>query len=143
MKLTSVELVSVGLLIAYIAFFTQPANPAVKSALSSSVGSVVALLAIVYVTAYKSLIVGVFLAIAYVLTVSASVTEYLDPTAKPPSKEDDKKKKKMPEAPKPSLPKGDTVAHHAKAGKSVTTPPPAKEPVKPAAPSKVEHFTLF
>jgi mannitol-specific phosphotransferase system IIBC component len=142
MKLTTVELVSVGLLIAYISFFTQPAVPSVKSVLASSVGSVVALLALVYVTAYKSLIVGVFLAIAYVLTVSASVTEYLDPTAKPPAKKEEEKKK-IPEAPKPSLPKGDTVAHHAKAGKSETTPPPAKEPVKPAAPSKVEHFTLF
>jgi hypothetical protein len=127
MKLSQTELVVVGLLIAYIAFFTHPPPSHIKDFLSSPVGHAVFLLGIVYLTVYKSLIIGIFAGIAYVMT-AASTTEYL--------KADEQK----PKASTPStsslkdilgkLEKGDTLAHKAVAGKTVTAPPPSvKSPV--------------
>ena len=87
MRVSSLELGVVALLIGYIAFYTHPPPSHIKDFLSSPVGTVIALLGIFGVAVYKSLVVGVFLAIAFVMTVH-SVTEYLDskeqtPTTKP------------------------------------------------------------
>ena len=85
MRVSQVELGIVALLIGYVAFYTHPAPKHIQDFLSSPVGTVIALGGILAVAAYKSLIVGVFLAIAFVMTVNA-VTEYMDPkeqTAKP------------------------------------------------------------
>jgi hypothetical protein len=137
MKLSQIELVSVGLIILYVAFFSHPPPSHIKDFLSSPVGHAVFLVSILYVTVYKSLIVGVFLGIAYVMT-AASTTEYLDP------KEQKPKEKAQPKAagvPTPSssikdimskLEKGDTLAHKAVAGKSSTSPPPSVAAPKPA-----------
>uniref|UniRef100_A0A6C0CHB6 Uncharacterized protein n=1 Tax=viral metagenome TaxID=1070528 RepID=A0A6C0CHB6_9ZZZZ len=141
MRLSTPELVSVGLLIVYVAFFTHPAPQFIKTVLSSPVGHAVALLAILYVTVYKSLITGVFLAIAYLMTAS-SVTEHLDPKHQTPEKKHESKIKEKIRAPS-NIQKGDTLAHMAKPGKSQTTPPPSTQPVKPATPIKSEHFSLF
>lgn len=139
MKLSQIELVSVGLIIAYVAFFSHPPPSHIKDLLSSPVGHAVFLGAILYVTVYKSLIIGVFLAIAYVMT-AASTTEYLDPKEQKPK---DKEQPKAAGVPAPTsslkdilgkLEKGDSVAHKAVAGKSTTTPPPATAAPKPAAP---------
>ena len=131
MKLSQTELVVVGLLIAYIAFFSHPPPSHIKDFLSSPVGHAVFLLGIVYITVYKSLIIGIFAGIAYVMT-AANTTEYLDA------------KEQKPKAEKPAvstsslkdilgkLEKGDTVAHGAVAGKSVTAPPPATAAPKAA-----------
>jgi len=126
MKLSQTELVVVGLLIAYIAFFSHPPPSHIRDFLSSPVGHAVFLLGIVYVTVYKSLIIGIFAGIAYVMT-AASTTEYLD-------EKEQKPKSETPSAAGVSasslkdilgkLEKGDTVAHSAVAGKSVTAPPP-------------------
>jgi hypothetical protein len=143
MKLSQTELVVVGLLIAYVAFFSHPPPAHIRDFLSSPVGHAVFLLGIVYVTVYKSLIIGVFMGIAYVMT-AATTTEYL--------KEDEQKEEKDAKvpastgAPDPSaslkdllgkLEKGDTVAHKAVAGKSTTTPPPATSVPTPAPSSSL------
>jgi hypothetical protein len=141
MKLSQVELVSIGLLILYVAFFSHPPPSFIKELLSSPVGHVVLLLAVLYVTVYKSLVVGVFLGIAYVMTAS-STTEYLDPTEQKPKPKPELKSAGVPASNNSlkeilgslkSLPKGDSVAHKAVAGKSVTAPPPPTSQPKPAS----------
>jgi len=82
MKLTEVELALVGLLIVYVAFFTNPVPLFLKSLFESPVGHAVALGGILYVFVYHSLVVGVFLAIAYVMT-TKHVTEYMTNENKP------------------------------------------------------------
>ena len=145
MKLSQIELVSVGLIILYVAFFSHPPPSHIKDFLSSPVGHAAFLVAILYVTVYKSLIIGVFLGIAYVMT-AASTTEYLDEKEQKP-KEKEPKTAGVP-APTSSLKdilgkleKGDSVAHKAVAGKSDTTPPPATTAPKPAAPKSQTTLT--
>jgi hypothetical protein len=84
MRVTQVELVIVALLIGYVAFYTHPAPRHLQDFLTTPVGNVVALGGILFVTVYHSLVVGVFLAIAYIMTVNA-VTEYLDPKEQTPT----------------------------------------------------------
>jgi len=84
MRVTQVELVIVALLIGYVAFYTHPAPKHLQDFLSTPVGNVIALGGILYVTVYHSLVVGVFVAIAYIMTVNA-VTEYLDPNEQKPA----------------------------------------------------------
>jgi len=87
MRVTQLELGIVALLIGYIAFYTHPVPKHLQDFLSSPVGTVIALLGILGVTVYRSLLVGVFLAIAFVMSVGG-VTEYLDPkeqTPEPPA----------------------------------------------------------
>lgn len=142
------ELLLVGLVIVYIAFFSHPPPSHLKDFLSSSVGKTIAMLGVLYVTVYNSLIVGVFLAIAFVLTVT-SVTEYLDEKDQTPVAE----QKKQPTSsgiPPPALTgalaallkKGD-VRLPQKQGKSETTKPAITAPVKPTPPAKIEHFASF
>uniref|UniRef100_A0A6C0CHM9 Uncharacterized protein n=1 Tax=viral metagenome TaxID=1070528 RepID=A0A6C0CHM9_9ZZZZ len=139
MKLSQIELVSVGLIILYVAFFSHPPPSHIKDFLSSPVGHAVFLAAILYVTVYKSLIVGVFLGIAYVMT-AASTIEYLDPKEQKPKDKEQPKSAGVPPATSSlkdilgKLQKGDSVAHKAVAGKSDTAPPPATATPKPAAP---------
>jgi hypothetical protein len=83
MRVTQVELAIVALLIGYVAFYTHPAPRHLQDFLSTPVGNVIALGGILFVTVYQSLVVGVFLAIAYIMTVNA-VTEYLDPKEQKP-----------------------------------------------------------
>jgi hypothetical protein len=143
MKLSQTELVVVGLLIAYVAFFSHPPPAQIRHFLSAPVGHAVFILGILYVTVYKSLIIGVFMGIAYVMT-AATTTEYL--------KEDEQKPKHDAKVPTSTgtpaaneslkdllgkLEKGDTVAHTAVAGKSTTTPPPATSVPTPAASSSL------
>ena len=85
MKLTSAELIISGLLIVYVAFFTHPAPDHLTNLLSSPVGHAVVLIAILYVTVYQSLIVGIFLGISYLMT-AQQVTEYMENPA--PKKEE-------------------------------------------------------
>jgi hypothetical protein len=146
MKLSQIELVSVGLIIAYVAFFSHPPPSHIKDFLSSPVGHAVFLVAILYVTVYKSLIIGVFLAIAYVMT-AASTTEYLDPKEQKPKDKEQPKSAGVPAATASlkdilgKLEKGDSVAHKAVAGKSDTAPPPATTTPKPAAPKTQTTLT--
>ena len=151
--LSQTELVVVVLLILYVAFFTHPPPSHIKDFLGSPVGHALVLLGILWFTAYKSLIVGVFLGIAYLMT-ATSVTEYLDPTEQKPAdkKADAKPQPKTAALAEPVvadlikdiMKKGDKPAHHAKAGKSETKPPPATQEPKPASDSNVvEKFASF
>jgi len=138
MRVSQTELVLVGLLIAYSAFFTHPVPHAFKSILESPVGKVVGLLAVLYVCVYQSLIVGVFLIIALVLTMGA-VTEYLD-------EKEQKAESEQPKAntPKPSISRvlGD-MRLPQKAGKDVKSKPTSSLKPKPTSSGATEHFASF
>jgi len=133
MRLSQTEMILVGLLIVYLAFFSNPPPSFVTSVLNNPVGKVLALLGVVYVTVYQSLIVGVFGALAFMMSVS-SMTEYMD---SPPKKPEEKKQpssnmNSMAETKdiiKSMMKKGDKLP--TAQGKSVTAPPPAKEKPKP------------
>jgi hypothetical protein len=146
MKLSQGELVSVGLIILYVAFFSHPPPSHIKDFLSSPVGHAVFLVGILYITVYKSLIVGVFLGIAYVMT-AASTTEYLDPKEQKPTDKEQPKSAGVAAVTTSlqdimgKLEKGDSLAHKAVAGKSDTTPPPAITAPKPAAPKTTGTLT--
>ncbi len=155
MKLTRIEMGLVGLIIVYIAFFTHPAPSHLLNFLETPVGHGIALLGVLYVTAYQSFIVGIFLGIAYIMT-AKNVTEYMDEKEQKP--EPKKEEKKQPTAngiPPPAvtgaiqsmMKKGDTRLPQAQ-GKSVTNKPSTTTPPKPASPppttkSGVEHFASF
>lgn len=135
MKLSQTELVVVGLLIAYIAFFSHPPPAHIRDFLSSPVGHAVFLLGIVYLTVYKSLIIGIFAGIAYVMT-AASTTEYLDEKEQKPAAAASLASDLSTSSLKDmlgKLEKGDSVAHKATAGKTVTAPPPPTTTPKPAS----------
>lgn len=145
MKLSQSEMILVGLLIVYIAFYTQPAPLHVLNALQSPMGHAVWLLAILYTTVYQSLIVGVFLGIAYVMTASRT-TEYMEnPT---PAKSDDKPQPKSAGTPAPptkglvgekmAKPHGRLDKHAQKKG---TPPPPKHDSPVPPKPAMKEHFS--
>ena len=87
MKLSQVELILVVLVIVYVAFFTHPVPQFITAVFKSPVGHALALGAILYVTVYESLVVAIFLAIAYIMT-NTQVTEYMEakPAAKPEAK---------------------------------------------------------
>lgn len=151
MRLTQMEMVLVGLLIVYLAFFCNPPPSFISAHINNPVGKVLALLGIVYVTVYQSLIVGVFLALAFMITVP-SVTEYMENAPKKPEepKQPSSTMSSMAEAKdiiKSMMKKGDKLP--TAQGKSVTAPPPAKEKPKPATPTPskgkagIEKFASF
>lgn len=158
MKLTQVELGAVALIIGYIAFFTHPPPSHISDFLSTPVGKIIALVGILFVTVYRSLIVGVFLAIAYLMSAGA-VTEYLDPKEQTPKKEEPEQPKSK-GVPPPEVTsalstllkaqtgpafKGDNRLPASSQKKGVATAPPPKTaaPPKPSAPTTVEHFASF
>lgn len=150
MKLSQTELVLVVLLIAYVSFFTHPPPLFVKQFFKTPVGHALFLLALLWVAVYQSLIVAVFMGVAYIMT-ATSVTEYLDPTEQKPESKATATQPKAAGVPAPIvadllkdiMKKGDKPAHHAKAGKSVTAPPPSTQQPKPAPPSAIEKFSSF
>lgn len=77
MRLTAQqEFIVIGVLIAYIAFV--PAPTAVKDALRSALGKVVALVAVVYVWKYVSPIAALLLLLVYARDAGFSISEHLD-----------------------------------------------------------------
>jgi hypothetical protein len=143
MKLSSPEVISVVIIIAYIAFFTRPPPYPLTFLLSNPVGHGLALLGIMYVTAYRSLIVGVFLGLAYIMTVKR-VTEYLDEEDQTPTPTP-KVAAPQPMAegvPKPAI-KGVVGRLPSKAGSAVTEKPKAMKAPSGMAPKRVEHFASF
>ena len=153
MKISRIELGLVALIIAYIAFFTNPPPSHLVNLLETPVGHGIALLGILYVSVYQSFIVGIFLGIAYIMT-AKNVTEYMDEKEQAPKKEE----KKQPTAngiPPPAvtgavksmMKKGDTRLPQAQ-GKSNTTKPMTTSAPKPSSPppttkSGVENFASF
>jgi hypothetical protein len=158
MRVSGIELGVVALLIGYIAFYTHPAPRHIQDFLSSPVGTVIALCGILAVTVYKSLIVGVFLAIAFIMTVN-SVTEYMDPkeqTAKVTEPDQPKSagvaqpemagalKSLLAGVGKPAF-KGDNrlPAVAQKKGSPAVSSTPSVVPPKSSPPKSVEHFASF
>lgn len=158
MRLTQKELGVVALIIGYIAFFTHPPPSHIADFLSTPVGKIIGLVGILYVTVYQSLIVGVFLALAFIMSAGA-LTEYLDPKEQTPKKEEPKQptsKGVPPPEVKSALSsllkaqtgpafKGDNRLSSSSQKKG--TPPPVAPktmtPPKPSAPTAVEHFASF
>jgi hypothetical protein len=153
MKLTRNELIVVGVIIVYIAFFTHPAPSHITNFLESPIGHIVALLGIAYVIVYQSFIVGLFLGIAYIMT-SRSVTEYLDEKEQKPKEASPPPQPTASGIPPPAvtgamkslLEKGDNRLPQ-KAGKSETTKPMTTQAPKPSTAGelkgKVESFCNF
>jgi len=123
----------------YAAFFTHPAPRHLQDLLCSPVGKALGLLGVLYVTVYQSLIVGVFLAIALVLTMGR-VTEYLDEKEQKPEEKKEQPKASTPQ-PAPRV-LGDTRLEQ-NAGKDTAGRP--SESLKPKATlgKAVEHFASF
>lgn len=158
MRVTQTELAIVALLIGYVAFYTHPAPRHLQDFLSTPVGNVIALGGILFVTVYKSLVVGVFLAIAYIMTVNA-VTEYLDPKEQKPAVSAPEQPKSAGVAPpevngalkallkgtnNPTF-KGDTRLPQTAQKKGTPAPhsTPPVAPPKASPPKAVEHFASF
>jgi len=155
MRVSSVELGIVALLIGYVAFYTHPVPSHIQDFLSSPVGTVLMLSVILAVTVYKSLIVGVFLAIAFVMSVGG-VTEYFDPKEMKPKQPAQPKSagvaapevsgalKALLSGSKLSAVKGDRMPQTAqkKGTPPVPSVPPAAPP-KASAPKTVETFASF
>lgn len=155
MRLTRNELIVIGVIIVYIAFFSHPPPSHITNLLESPVGHIVALLGILYVTVYQSLLVGVFLGIAYIMT-SPRVTEYMDEKQQTPKGPETPSQPKSAGVPPPAVAgvlgsamrkKGDTRLPQAQ-GKSNTMKPTEVVPPKPATPppttkSGVENFASF
>lgn len=152
MKLSQKELILVAVIIGYIAFFTHPPPSHISNFLESPIGHVVALLGVLYVAVYQSLIVGVFLGIAYIMT-SPKVTEYMDEKEQKPKAPEQPKSNGVPPPAVTGMvssamkKKGDTRLPQAQ-GKNVTEKPTEVIPPKPAsAPpttkSGVENFASF
>lgn len=149
MRLSTVEIVVVGVVIIYLAFFSNPPPAFVKTHIDTPIGKVVALLAVLYVTVYQSLIIGVFLAVAFIMSAS-KVTEYLENPKKEQPKQPSSTMGSMAEAKdiiKSMMKKGDKLP--SAQGKSVTAPPPAQHKPKPATPTPpkgkagIEKFASF
>ena len=149
MRLSTVEIVVVGVLIVYLAFFSNPPPAFVKSLLDTPIGKVVALLAVLYVTVYQSLIIGVFMAVAFIMSASR-MTEYMENPKKEEKKQPSSNMGSMAEAKdiiKSMMQKGDKLP--SMQGKSVTAPPPAQNKPKPATPTPpkgkagIEKFASF
>jgi len=144
MKPSSIELAGVGLLIVYIAFFTHPPPSLVASVLSNPIGNGVVLLGILYLAMCSSMIVGVFLGIAYVMS-STKTLEYLDPKEQSPQP----KAAGIPPAAITGMlakmtgsKKGDVRLPQSH-GKASNKKPSEPVQPKPAAPVKIENFSVF
>jgi hypothetical protein len=112
MRVSTNEWIVLAAIIGYIAFFTHPPPSHIQDFLNTPIGHVIALLGIAYVLIYQSFISGLFLTVAYVMTVN-SVTEYMD------------EKQQKPEGPEtPSQPKSSGVPPPAVTGalKSMLSP---------------------
>jgi hypothetical protein len=146
MKINQIEFVGLGLLILYIAFFSHPPPAVVQSLLANPIGQAVVLVGVLYLAAYKSMVLGLFAAVAYVLSIRPAF-EYLDPKEQAPKKEEPK----VSGVPSPavtgilkdmlSMTKGDRLPQ--KAGKDEKFKPPTVTPPKPSMDKKVENFTPF
>jgi hypothetical protein len=158
MRLSQVELGVVALLIGYMAFFTSPPPRHISDFLSSPVGKIIGLVGILYVTVYNSLIIGVFLAIADIMT-AGPITEYLDPKEQSPKKEEPAQPTSKGVAPpevKSALStllkaqtgpafKGDNRLPTAAQKKGLPTAgaPKTATPPKPSASATIETFASF
>jgi len=135
------ELLGVGALIVYIAFFTHPPPRFVSNILNNPVGQTLVLVGIV-VAFLKMQLLGFFLGLAY-LASSYPTLEYMDNKTEEP--------KKAPEVDMTKLAAlmgkpGKSEKIPQQKGKDVTTPPPETNKVKAHSPDMnnlTEKFSTF
>lgn len=148
MRLSRNTLIAVGAIIVYIAFFSNPPPSHIQNFLESPIGHMVMLLLILYTAAYQSLIVAVFLGIAYIMT-ARRVTEYMDEKQQDPEGKETPAQPTSEGVPPPAvtgalkdlLKKGDTRLPQSQ-GKNVTEKPEESTEPKPATNTQVkESFT--
>jgi len=148
MRLSRNTLIAVGAIIIYIAFFSNPPPSHIQNFLESPVGHMVMLLLILYTAAYQSLIVAVFLGIAYIMT-ARRVTEYMDEKQQSPEGKETPAQPKSEGVPPPSvtgamkdlLKKGDTRLPQSQ-GKNVSEKPAENSEPKPSTNTQIkESFT--
>jgi H+/gluconate symporter-like permease len=125
MKLSMGELVALGVLTLYIAFSTHPPPTVASEFVSNPLGLLLGLGVVGYVGVKFSTIVGVFAAIALLMSREPSFENF------------DPKEKKKDEQPKSSgVPKPEISGALGRllqtAGKSITKPPPTTTVTKPA-----------
>lgn len=155
MRVSSNEWIVLVVIIGYIAFFTHPPPSHIQDFLNTPIGHIISLLAIAYVLVYKSFISGLFLAVAYVMTVN-SVTEYME--NKKETKEEEPKKEqpksngvpppavtgvvqsKLSQRPSPTGPKSGVEGQQT--NKPSVTKAPAPAPPKTDTTKKSEKFTV-
>lgn len=126
MKLSTGEVVALGVLGLYIAFGTHPAPTIVSDFLSNPLGLLLGLGVVGYVGVKVSFVVALFAAIALLMS-NQPTFEYFEPKK-------DVKKDEQPTSsgvPKPEI-SGALGRLLQTAGKSVTKPPPATTVTKPA-----------
>ena len=127
MKLSMGELTYLGVIGLYIAFATNPPPTLVSNFVSTPLGLLLSLGGVVHLAVKCSTIVGVFAAIALLMSQQPAF-EYFDP------KEDKKKQDEQPKSsgvPKPEI-TGALGRLLQTAGKSITKPPPTTTVTKPA-----------
>jgi hypothetical protein len=137
MKLSNIELVSLGLLSLYMAFATHPAPQVVSDVVGHPVGLLVGLGLVVFLGMKVSLLVGLFAAMALLLSLRSGFENF------EPKKEEKKPEHKVPVAqgvPKPDL-TGALGRLLQTAGKSVTKPPPTTSVTKPANITQHKEYT--
>jgi len=139
MKFSNSEYLALGLVVVYIAFFTHPPPHAISRVFSNPLGHVAALGLVLFATS-KSQLVGLFVAIAYLLSTNSTL-EYFDTPHKKEEKEQPTSSMVSPAMMKGVL--GDLLGKAGKlsavAGKSETKPPPTTGTVTPSKPK--EEYT--
>jgi len=138
------EYLIVGIIIAYIAFFSHPPPQFISQILDNPIGQLLILGGTVYVFG-KNQLIGMFLGIAYLVS-SYPTLEYMD-ESKPKEKE---KEQPSSGAPKVDMAQVGKLAQMlgkgsklpVEKGKDVTQKPPETNTVKPD-PKTVEKFTPF
>ena len=160
MRVSSNEWIVLGAIIVYIAFFTHPPPSHIQDFLNTPIGHIIALLGIAYVLVYQSFISGIFLVVAYVMTVN-SVTEYMDEKEQKPKAEEPAQPKsngvpppaitgmlqsKLSARPSPTGPKSGVVPQETKppVSKTPTPAPPTTDITKQkSGKPTVENFASF
>ena len=147
MRLSRNEIIVIGIIIIYIAFFSNPPPSHIQNFLESPIGHMVMLLGVLYVAVYQSLILGIFLGIAYIMT-ARRVTEYMDEKQQNPEGKETPAQPVSEGVPPPAitgamqdlLKKGDTRLPQTQ-GKSVKDKPAESKEPKPSDNKPKESFT--
>lgn len=157
MRVSTNEWIVLAAIIGYIAFFTHPPPSHIQDFLNTPIGHIIALLGIAYVLVYQSFISGLFLAVAYVMTVN-SVTEYMDEKEQKPKEETKEQPKsngvpppaitgmlqsKLSQRPSPTGPKSGVTEKEKPSVKAPAPAPPKTDTTMKSKKNAVENFASF
>ena len=136
MKVSQVEVGALVLISAYTAFYTNPPPTLVSDTLSTPLGLLVGLGVVVLLSLKVSLLVGLFSAVALLLSVKSSYESF-----ELKKKEEPKKEQPTSQGVPEAQIKGALGRLLQTAGKSVTKPPPTTGVTKPADSGKKKDYT--